>query len=102
PAGALVDRLLPQPPVTQPFKAVVVAPPGTGKTTVVPPAVANRQALLHRTGRVVVTQPRRMAARAAARRLASLTGSKLGDVVGYSVRGDQKVSAATRVEFVTT
>src|SRR5699024_9891185 len=52
--------------------------------------------------KVVVTQPRRMAARAAARRLAQLSGTRLGDLVGYTVRGDQKISAATRVEFVTT
>ncbi|WOP19678.1 ATP-dependent helicase HrpB [Raineyella sp. LH-20] len=77
--------------------AVVQAPPGTGKTTVVPPAVASL------TGdRVVVTQPRRIAARAAARRLAALTATRLGHEVGYTVRGEQRTGAATRVEFVTT
>ncbi|RLY94321.1 ATP-dependent helicase HrpB [Kocuria tytonicola] len=83
--------------------AVVQAPPGTGKTTVVPPLVAN---LVHDgdtqgAGRVVVVQPRRVAARAAARRLAALTGAEPGGVVGWSVRGEQKTSKATRVEFVT-
>ena len=69
--------------------AVVQAPPGTGKTTLVPPAVAEALggAAGASGGRVVVTQPRRIAARAAARRLASLTGTRLGETVGYTVRG---------------
>ena len=78
--------------------AVVQAPPGTGKTTLVPPAVAGADGV---TGRVVVTQPRRVAARSAARRLASLTGTRPGGVVDYSVRGDSRVGEDTRVEFVT-
>ncbi|MFC8038099.1 ATP-dependent helicase HrpB [Paenarthrobacter sp. NPDC057355] len=81
---------------------VVQAPPGTGKTTLVPPLLAN----LVEQGqsgqpRVVVTQPRRVAARSAARRLASLDGSRLGDRVGYTVRGENKTSTQTIVEFVT-
>jgi ATP-dependent helicase HrpB len=76
---------------------VVQAPPGTGKTTLVPPAVATVV-----PGRVVVTQPRRIAARAAARRLAHLLGEPLGATVGYSVRGEHASSAATRIEVVTT
>lgn len=77
--------------------AVLWAPPGSGKTTLVPPAVAELGA-----GRVVVTQPRRIAARAAARRLASLLGEPLGGSVGYAVRGERRTSAETRVEFVTS
>ncbi|WP_311211040.1 MULTISPECIES: ATP-dependent helicase HrpB [unclassified Aeromicrobium] len=77
--------------------AVVQAPPGTGKTTLVPPAVA-----VAVEGRVVVTQPSRIAARAAARRLAHLLGEPIGETVGYSVRGDRKTSRRTRVEVVTT
>lgn len=77
--------------------AVVQAPPGTGKTTLVPPAVAEVV-----TGRVVVTQPSRVAARAAARRLAHLIGEPVGETVGYSVRGDRRSSRRTRVEIVTT
>ncbi|MGN0064513.1 MAG: ATP-dependent helicase HrpB [Nocardioides sp.] len=76
--------------------AVVEAPPGSGKTTLVPPALANLV-----PGRVVVTQPRRVAVRAAARRLAQLDGSAPGDRVGWSVRGERVVSRATVVEFVT-
>jgi ATP-dependent helicase HrpB len=76
--------------------AVVSAPPGTGKTTLVPPLLASRS-----SGRVIVTQPRRVAARAAARRLAQLDGSPLGTCVGFTVRGERAVGRETRVEFVT-
>lgn len=76
--------------------AVLSAPPGTGKTTLVPPYLAAST-----DGLVLVSQPRRMAARAAARRLAGLIGEPVGQSVGYSVRGDTKRSPQTRVEFVT-
>ncbi|WP_182378706.1 ATP-dependent helicase HrpB [Nocardioides sp. WS12] len=79
--------------------AVVQAPPGTGKTSLVPPAVA---ALIGPAGRVVVTQPRRIAARAAARRIAHLLGEPVGQTVGYAVRGERRTSDATRIEIVTT
>ncbi|WP_341935488.1 ATP-dependent helicase HrpB [Microbacterium sp. LWO14-1.2] len=75
---------------------VVSAPPGTGKTTLVPPLLASRSG-----GRVIVTQPRRVAARAAARRLAHLDGSALGERVGFTVRGESAVGPSTRIEFVT-
>lgn len=75
---------------------VVTAPPGTGKTTLVPPLLASRS-----TGRVIVTQPRRVAARAAARRLAHLDGSALGARVGFTVRGERATGPDTQVEFVT-
>ncbi|MBS1673376.1 MAG: ATP-dependent helicase HrpB [Actinobacteria bacterium] len=75
---------------------VISAPPGTGKTTLIPPLLASRT-----PGRVIVTQPRRVAARAAARRLAQLDGSALGSRVGFTVRGERAVSAGMRVEFVT-
>lgn len=81
---------------------VVQAPPGTGKTTLVPPLLANFVGE-RRPGqpRVVVTQPRRVAARSAARRLASLDGSRLGSRVGYTVRGESKTGSDTVLEFVT-
>lgn len=75
------------------------APPGSGKTTLVPPAIALAVA---GEGRVVVTQPRRIAARAAATRLASLLGEQVGQTVGYTVRGDQRTGNGTRIELVTT
>ena len=81
--------------------AVITAPPGTGKTTLLPPAVAVALAEAGTNGRVLVTQPRRVAARAAARRIARLLGEEVGGQVGYSVRGDSRVSERTRVEMVT-
>lgn len=87
-------------------RAVVEAPPGSGKTTVIPPLMANlATADAHGTGaarKVLVTQPRRIAARSAAHRLAQLSGTPVGDLSGYTVRRERKHSAATRVEFVTT
>ncbi|MFI5591923.1 ATP-dependent helicase HrpB [Amycolatopsis sp. NPDC051758] len=76
--------------------AVLVAPPGTGKTTLVPLALAASG------GRVVVAEPRRLAARAAAARMAALLDEPVGETVGYAVRGDRKVSARTRIEVVTS
>ncbi|MER6345631.1 ATP-dependent helicase HrpB [Streptomyces sp. NPDC001595] len=84
-----------------PGTAVLVAPPGTGKTTLVPPALAG---LLGEgpARRVLVAEPRRIAARAAARRMAWLLGEKVGESVGYTVRGERVVGRHTRVEVVTT
>ncbi|AIJ16453.1 ATP-dependent RNA helicase [Streptomyces lividans] len=83
--------------------AVLVAPPGTGKTTLVPLALAG---LLDGEGvparRVVVAEPRRIAARAAARRMAWLLGERPGASVGYTVRGERVVGRRARVEVVTT
>ncbi|MFE5510755.1 ATP-dependent helicase HrpB [Streptomyces sp. NPDC056529] len=81
--------------------AVLSAPPGTGKTTLVPLALAGL------TGdgparRVLVAEPRRMAVRAAARRMAWLLGEEVGGAVGFSVRGERRAGPATRVEVVTT
>lgn len=89
--------------------AVVQAPPGTGKTTLVPPLLANlvSSQAPHQTRaggrhpRVVVTQPRRVAARSAARRLASLDSSRVGDRVGFTVRGERQAGPGTLIEFVT-
>ena len=77
--------------------AVLVAPPGTGKTSLVPLALAGLTG-----GRVVVAEPRRVAARAAARRMAHLLGEPLGRTVGHTVRGESTATASTRVEVVTT
>jgi ATP-dependent helicase HrpB len=76
--------------------AVLVAPPGTGKTTLVPLALAAAG-----PGHVVVAEPRRLAARAAAARMAALVGEPVGGTVGYAVRGDRRTSDRTRVEVVT-
>jgi ATP-dependent helicase HrpB len=80
-------------------EAVLVAPPGAGKTTRVPPALLD--ASWARAGKIIVLSPRRIAARAAAARMASEMGERVGDTVGYRVRLDSKVSARTRIEVVT-
>ncbi|WP_028807174.1 ATP-dependent RNA helicase [Streptomyces sp. 303MFCol5.2] len=81
--------------------AVLAAPPGTGKTTLVPLALAG---LLGEgpARRVLVAEPRRIAARAAARRMAWLLGERPGESVGHTVRGERVVGRHTRVEVVTT
>ena len=75
--------------------AVLVAPPGSGKTTRVPPS------LVPHWGRIWVLQPRRVAARLAARQVALQLGVKLGTTVGYSVRHDRRASSDTTIEFLT-
>jgi ATP-dependent helicase HrpB len=79
--------------------AVLVAPPGAGKTTRVPLALHREDWL--RGGRVVLLEPRRLAARAAAHRMATLLGEEIGATVGLRVRHDSRVSARTRIEVVT-
>ncbi|MFJ2937681.1 ATP-dependent RNA helicase [Streptomyces sp. NPDC087219] len=81
--------------------AVLSAPPGTGKTTLVPLALAGLIGEGPRR-RVLVAEPRRMAVRAAARRMAWLLGEEAGGTVGFSVRGERRTGPATRVEVVTT
>jgi len=82
--------------------AVLVAPPGTGKTTLVPLALAGLLDADAPARRVLVAEPRRIAARAAARRMAWLLGERAGQSVGYTVRGERVVGRHTRVEVVTT
>jgi ATP-dependent helicase HrpB len=80
--------------------AVLVAPPGAGKTTVVPLALADEEWLAGR--RIVMLEPRRLAARAAAARMAWLLSEPgPGGTVGYRIRGDTRVGPTTRVEVVT-
>ena len=80
-------------------RAVLVAPPGAGKTTRVPLALLN--APWRAEGKIVMLEPRRLAARAAARRMAQTLGEQVGETVGYRVRLDTKISARTRIEVVT-
>ncbi|MBB3661670.1 ATP-dependent helicase HrpB [Prauserella sediminis] len=82
--------------------AVLVAPPGTGKTTLIPLALAQAFDEQGTAGRIVVAEPRRLAARAAANRMAALLDEPVGETVGYAVRGDRRTSARTRIEVVTT
>jgi ATP-dependent helicase HrpB len=78
-------------------RAVLQAPPGAGKTTGVPLALLDAGA----KGRIVMLEPRRLAARAAAERMAEVLGEPCGRTVGYRIRGEAKVSDQTRIEVVT-
>jgi ATP-dependent helicase HrpB len=79
--------------------AVVVAPPGAGKTTRVPLALLDEPWVQNR--KIIVLEPRRLAARASAERMAHTIGERVGETVGYRVRFGSKVSRATRIEVVT-
>lgn len=80
-------------------RAVLQAPPGSGKTTLVPPALLNAPWL--GASRIVMLEPRRVAARAAAHRMAELRGEPVGRTIGFRTRTESRVSAATRIEVVT-
>lgn len=80
--------------------AVLVAPPGAGKTTFVPLALRNAAPMDQ--GRILMLEPRRLAARAAAGRMASLIGEPVGRTVGFRTRLESAVSSTTRIEVVTT
>ena len=79
--------------------AVLCAPPGSGKTTLAPLALLDEPWLAGR--KILLLEPRRMAARAAAWRMSDLAGSPLGGLVGYHIRLERKVSRETRVEVLT-
>ena len=79
--------------------AVLVAPPGAGKTTVVPLELLGETWI--GDGRIIVLEPRRLAARAAAQRMAETLNEPVGETVGFRVRMQSKVSARTRIEVVT-
>lgn len=93
-----IDALLPQvrSELLRAGVLLLMAPPGSGKTTRVPPALLDAV-----EGEIVVLEPRRLAARAAAARVAEELGVQLGGLVGYQVRGERVVSRATRIRFVT-
>ena len=102
PVAAVLPELLAR--LAERPNAVLVAPPGAGKTTLVPLALLRAtaaEAPWRRGGRVVVLEPRRLAARAAATRMAFLLGEPVGRTVGYRTRLDSAVSDATRIEVVT-
>lgn len=80
-------------------RAVLVAPPGAGKTTLVPLRLLDESWVRGR--RIVMLEPRRLAARAAARRMAEMLGERVGDTVGYQTRDERKIGASTRVEVLT-
>ncbi len=79
--------------------AVLTAPPGAGKTTLVPLALVDEPWLAGK--KIVLLEPRRLAARAAAERMAGMLGEKVGETVGYRMRMDTRVGRKTRIEVVT-
>ncbi len=79
--------------------AILCAPPGAGKTTLVPLHLLNCEWLSDK--RIILLEPRRLAARAAANRMADLIGEQVGQTVGYRMRLDSRISANTRIEVVT-
>ncbi len=105
-----LNRTLPDLPVTailpklgqalaQAPSVVLSAPPGAGKTTLVPLFLLDQP--WRGDGRIILLEPRRLAARAAAGRMASLLGEAVGETVGYRMRLDSRVSVRTRIEVVT-
>src|SRR5882757_8708050 len=97
PIYELEDRLIAA--VKGQGRLIVQAPTGSGKSTQVPQMLLNHGLL--GDGEVVVLQPRRLAARMLAKRVAEEVGTKLGEIVGYQIRLDSRVSKATRIRFVT-
>lgn len=79
--------------------AILVAPPGAGKTTLIPLRLIDQPWMDDQ--RIVMLEPRRLAARAAAQRLAGLIGQRPGDLVGYQTRDERVIGSATRIEVVT-
>src|SRR6186713_1768240 len=92
-----VDEVLPRlkAVLAERTAAVLVAPPGAGKTTRVPLALLDAPWLGR--AKIVMQEPRRLAARAAARRMAATLGEAVGETVGYRVRFDSKVGPRTRI-----
>ncbi len=81
------------------LRAVLQAPPGSGKTTCVPLALLAEPWL--KGGRIIMLEPRRLAARAACRRMSAMLGQEVGGTVGYRIRRETQVGPATRIEVVT-
>ena len=96
-----IDSVLPEIKNTlnKQVNAVLIAQPGAGKTTRVPLSLLNESWLAGR--KIIMLEPRRIAARSAARYMVSLLGEQLGQTVGYRVRSDTRIGPTTRIEVVT-
>jgi ATP-dependent helicase HrpB len=97
-----IERTLPEivAATVETNRLILAAPPGAGKTTGVPPALLSCS--WSDCGRILLLQPRRLAARAAAARIAAVLGEPVGETAGYRVRLERKVGPNTRIESVTT
>ncbi len=100
-SGLPIDEILPElrAVLQRNRNAVIEAPPGAGKSTVVPIALLDEPWL--RGGRIVMLEPRRLATRAVAMRMAATLGESVGETVGYRMRLETRVSRRTRIEVVT-
>src|SRR5208282_4999012 len=96
PIDAVLPRLCAE--LSRTSRAVLVAPPGAGKTTRVPLALLAEP--FAATGRILLLEPRRLAARAAAARMAATLGEEVGETIGLRVRFESLSSARTRIEVV--
>ena len=97
PVDAILDELLAA--LASSTSAVLIAPPGAGKTTRVPPALLGAAWLADR--KVLLLEPRRLAARASAERMATERGERVGETIGLRARLDTRVGSKTRIEVVT-
>lgn len=95
PAATIAEQLNTE--LSQRHAAVVVAPPGAGKSTLLPLTMLSRVL----PGRIVMLEPRRLAARQVALRMAQMLGEEVGQTVGYQIRFEKKISSKTRIEVVT-
>ncbi len=97
PVEEILDTLKQQ--LSERHEVVLEAPPGAGKTTLVPLALIDEPWLKHR--KILMLEPRRIAAKTAAHRMASLLNEKPGQTIGYRMRLDSKISKQTKVEVIT-
>ena len=79
-------------------RAVIAAPPGAGKTTIIPLKLLDNSNI---SGKIIVLEPRRLAARAAASQMAALLNERIGETVGFQIKGLNKVSKKTRIIVMT-
>ncbi|MFM8390644.1 MAG: DEAD/DEAH box helicase, partial [Actinomycetota bacterium] len=102
PTGLPVEACIPElvASLTAHSRCVLVAPPGSGKTTLAPLRLLE-SSLLFGGERIIMLEPRKLAARAAARRMAQLLGERVGETVGYQTRDERIIGPTTRIEVLT-
>ncbi|MFM7093103.1 MAG: DEAD/DEAH box helicase, partial [Actinomycetota bacterium] len=102
PTGLPVEACIPElvASLTAHSRCVLVAPPGSGKTTLAPLRLLE-SSLLSGGERIIMLEPRKLAARAAARRMAQLLGERVGETVGYQTRDERIIGPTTRIEVLT-
>ena len=84
--------------ITVEKRAVIVAPPGAGKTTIIPLKLLDNPNI---NGQIIILEPRRLAARAAASQMAAILNERIGETVGFQIKGLSKVSKQTRIVVMT-